>query len=71
MADPPGTGGGLDSPDLEGVAVLNDPLQRLALSQFQGCGQRGRTNEVILAILAPPPDDLQFRKVTHAGIIAI
>jgi hypothetical protein len=72
MAGPPGTGGGLDSPDLEGVAVLKDPLQGLALLQFEGGGQGGRANQVILAVLASPPNHLQFRKVTHNGhIIAI
>jgi hypothetical protein len=67
MAGPPGTRGGLGSPYLEGVAVLKDPFQGLALSQFQGGGQRGRTNQVILAVLACPPDDLQFREVAHTG----
>src|SRR5208283_4945932 len=69
MAGPPGTGGGLGPPYFEGMAVLKDPLQGLALFQFQGGGQSGRTNQVELAVLARAPNDLQFRKVTHAAVI--
>ena len=71
MAGPAGTGVGLGPPYFEGMAVLKDPLQGLALLQFQGGGQRGRTNQVELAVLARALNDLQFRKVTYGAIIAI
>jgi hypothetical protein len=72
MAGPPGGGSGLDAPYLEGVPVFEDPLQGLAFFQFQRGSQGCGTNQVVLAVLAPPPNDLQFREVTHNGhIIAI
>jgi hypothetical protein len=50
LAGPPFLGGGLGLAfHEEGVTVLDDPLDRLALFQFQGFGQRGRADQVELA----------------------
>jgi hypothetical protein len=58
MAGPPGTGGGFDPADLEGTPVLDDPLQRFTLLQFQGRSQGRWTNQVILAVVGSALDDL-------------
>jgi hypothetical protein len=65
MRTPLGTTTTAAAPDLEGVPVFDDPLQGLALFQFQSGSQRGWADEIILAVLAASPDDLQFRKVCH------
>jgi len=52
---------------LEGMPVFDNPLQGLALFQFQGFSQGSRADHIILAVLAASPDDLQFRKVCHTA----
>jgi hypothetical protein len=39
---------------------------RFALGQFQGGRQGGRTDEVILAVLTAPADDLEFGLIGHS-----
>jgi hypothetical protein len=70
MAAPAGAGRRFGPPYLEGVPILDDPFELLALHQLQGGGQRSRTDEIILAILTPSLNHLQFREVTHAEILA-
>src|SRR6267143_6550329 len=65
MATPPGTNLRFNSSYLQGVPIRNDPFKLLALFQFQGRSQRGRADEIVLAVLAAALNDLQFRKVTH------
>ena len=71
MAAPGGAGRRFGSPYLEGPPILDDPFELLALLQFQGGGQRSRTDEVILAILTASLNHLQFREVTHVEILAV
>jgi hypothetical protein len=70
MAAPGGAGRRFGSPYLEGVPILDDPFERLALLHLQGGSQRSRTDEIILAILITSLNHLQFRKVTHVEILA-
>jgi hypothetical protein len=70
MAAPGGSGRRFGSPYLEGVPILDDPFEFLALLQLQGSGQRSRTDEIILAIFTTSLNHLQFREVTHAEILA-
>jgi len=70
MAAPGDAGRCFGSPYLEGVPILDDPFEFLALLQLQGGGQRSRTDEIILAILITSLNHLQFREVTHAEILA-
>jgi hypothetical protein len=70
MAAPGGAGRRFGSPYLEGVPILDDPFELLALLHLQGGGQWSRTNEIILAVLIPSLNHLQFREVTHAKILA-
>src|SRR5512143_3566284 len=57
--------------NFERVPILDDPLQGLALFQFQGLSQRRRTDEIKLAVFAAPLNDLQFREVCHPPKLAI
>ena len=70
MAAPGGAARRFGSPYLEGVPILDDPFELLALLHLQGGGQWSRTDEIILAILIPSLNHLQFRKVTHGEILA-
>ena len=47
------------------VSVGHDPLDGLALFQFQGFGKRRGADEVILAVLAASLNHLQFGEVSH------
>jgi hypothetical protein len=49
----------------EGLAILDDPLDGLALLQFEGFGQRGGADKVELAGLVGALDELDFGEVTH------
>jgi hypothetical protein len=71
MRTPFRTTTGAAAADLEGMPVFDDPLQELALFQFQGLSQRCRTDEVKLAVFAAPLDDLQFREVGPGCKLAI
>jgi hypothetical protein len=42
------------------MPVLDNPLQGLALFQFQGFSQGNWADHIILAVLAASPDDLQL-----------
>ena len=53
------------------MAILDDPLDGLALFQFEGFGQRGGADEVELAGLVGAFNDLDFREVAHAEIIQL
>jgi hypothetical protein len=56
--------------DLQGVTVLDNPLQGFAFLQFQSLSQRRRTDEVKLPVFAPSLDNLKFRKITHGYKLA-
>jgi hypothetical protein len=71
MAGPPGGGGWFGSSDLEGVPVFDNPFEGLALLEFEGRGQRSRTDQVILAVASTALDNLELSKVAHGSIIAI
>src|SRR5438445_476527 len=60
MVNPPSTGRWLKPTDFQGVPVPDNPFQAFALLQFQGGGQRRRTDHIVLAVLASPADDLKF-----------
>jgi hypothetical protein len=57
--------------DDEGTPILDDPLDGLALLQFQGLGQRGGADEVELASLVGTLDELDFGEVSHKAMIIL
>jgi hypothetical protein len=61
----------LNAPDLKRVPILDHPLEFLAFLHLQSCGQRCRTDEIVLAILTAPLNHLQFGKVSHAFRLAL
>src|SRR5688572_19920775 len=60
MRSPFRAAGRLVAPDLEGMPIFNDPLQRLAFFQFQCRRQRCRADQIVLTVFAAPFDDLEF-----------
>jgi hypothetical protein len=72
MAAPPALSGDLGGAlQDEGLPILDDPLDRLALFQFEGFGQRGGADEVELAGLVGALDELDFREVAHKEMISL
>jgi len=63
MGSPFTSAGAPATTNFEGVPIFDDPLQGLALFQFQRLGQRRRADEIKLAIFAAPLDDLEFGEV--------
>jgi hypothetical protein len=53
------------------LAILDDPLDRLALFQFEGFGQRGGADEVELAGVVGALDELDFGEVSHETMITL
>src|SRR5579864_203284 len=67
MAGPPFAGRQLRALNAQVGFVLDDPLDFLALFQFQGFGQRGGADQVELSGAIGTFDDLDFREIAHDG----
>jgi hypothetical protein len=72
MVAPPGFERGLGRAfQNKGIAILNDPLDGLALLEFQGLGQRGRADEIELTGAVGAFDELDLGEVAHKAMVLL
>src|SRR5438270_9292952 len=72
IAGPPALGRDLGLAfDDQGETVLDDPLDRLALFEFHGFGQRRWADQVELPSLVGAFNELNFGKVAHKAMITL
>jgi hypothetical protein len=58
MGIPLGRPGGLLTPNLQGVPIQDNPVEDFPFIQLQGGGQGGRADQIVLAVLFTPLNDL-------------
>jgi hypothetical protein len=57
--------------DEQAVTILNDPLDGLALFEFEGLGERSGADQIELAGLVGAFDDLDLGQITHKAMITL